>query len=175
MPANIDSHIKTVNLNSSLPVNSQMKRVIKSNCPNGTTPNCIKKSYNIPIAGKQANNWGSINGKICAGPQIKIMLNDSTACGCITNYHGISRCATNSQVNLRGVCQISNNATAKGVWVTSNGHTGTIQNTEAIVLHGSCPNISCHYFLTRCKYSDESGNMTGSGNMSFSAVCNTCN
>ena len=53
MPANIDSHIKTVNLNSSLPVNSQMKRVIKSNCPNGTTPNCIKKSYNRQIIGVQ--------------------------------------------------------------------------------------------------------------------------
>jgi len=177
MSYNVDTYPKTVNLESSVPVNYQMKRVVTSKCPNGPTLKCLKKSYNIPIAGSgsggQANHWGQLNGmtsnQTCVGPKFEITASNMKALGCITKYNGVSRCATSSS-GTSGVCQVSPNATAKGYWVTDNGQNrGTIQNTEVVTRYGYCPNGSCQYFQARCKYGNNSGLM------SFTAVCNTCN
>ena len=173
MSGNSDKHPKTVNLDSSIPVNSQMKRVVNSICPNGPTNKCIKKSYNIPIAGKQANHWGKLNGmtqsQTCVGPINLISLGGGVgASGCITHYRGVSRCA-NYTPGSYGQCQISENATARGYWVTQNGNHGNIQNVSSLALHNSCPNNACKYLIAQFTYGNNNGVMT------FSAVCNTCN
>ena len=95
MSGNVNTYPKTVNLESSIPVNSQMKRVVKSNCSNGSTPKCIKKSYNIPIAGAQYNNnWCKLNGmtihQTCKGPVIHYGDANSSYSACVLKYSGIS-------------------------------------------------------------------------------------
>jgi len=114
MSSNLDKHPKTVNLDSSIPVNSQMKRVVKNNCSTRTTTNCIKQSYGIPIAGQQIQspNWGTIAGINCKGRISFFPYNGMHASACITNYNGIN--------NVNGLCQISHTALAEGYWKNFN-------------------------------------------------------
>jgi hypothetical protein len=167
MSGNVNTYPKTVNLESSIPVNSQMKRVVKSNCSNGSTPTCIKKSYNIPISGAQRNNvnWGTINGKTCVGPKITFHRGGIGATACITHYNGVSVHASGANP-VPGYCQISVNATAGGKWQYYNGtHGGPVYQKTKLKHAGTCSNDSCQYLNA---YFSLAG---GSAQMSFTAVC----
>jgi len=148
MSGNVDTYPKTVNLDSSIPVNSQMKRIVKNNCPNGITTKCLKKSYNIPIAGNQRNNnWGTIQGYPCKGPigQWYNVITDNagtTLSACVTKYTGITQ---NSHL-LAGYCQYSG-ATANGKFIIkkTNGtviHQGTVRNVSPVLL-GNIEGYTC--------------------------------
>jgi len=165
MSYNVDTYPKTVNLESSLPVNSHMKRVVTSKCPNGPNPKCLKKSYNIPngpnkcrnknchipIAGSgsggQANNWPTLDGYKCVG-HIQATPSNPHILYCVTKYTGISMNANGG--GIPGQCQISPNATAQGVWINNQNPNniirGNMKNWDSIQHFGACPSGTCSIF-----------------------------
>jgi len=180
MSGNVDTYPKTVNLNSSLPVNFQMKRIVKSNCHNGMTPKCIKKSYDIPIAGKQNKYKSKLDGmttnQYCVGP----VYNIGQLTACVTHYNGISQ-----DGNLPGFCNISTNATARGYYIKMNENELAFKGNfymspGHIINHGPtvCGTIgsavpSCQYFNASFAVPTITYNGYTVKNLLFTSVCNT--
>jgi len=179
----INTYPKTVNLESSVPVNYQMKRVVTSKCPNGPTLKCLKKSYNIPIAGNQANNWGTIQGHSCKGPigQWHNVITDNagtTLSACVTAYPGI----TQNTALLSGYCKYSQ-VSVNGQFIIKNNNgtvirQGTVHNVSPVLLgnvegyacglrSGVYP--SCQFFNANCVRN--TGVPQHDLNLVFSAVC----
>ena len=71
---------RTVNLDSFLPINDSMKRIVKSSCQNNSSlTNCIKKCYGI------AAPLNCVAGG--SNPTSTFIYNNGVPfCGCITHY-----------------------------------------------------------------------------------------
>lgn len=173
------SHPKTVNLNSAIPVNEKMTRIVKHNCPQ-LAPDCIVSSYRnnkkkSPI-GAQLNSWGTVAGRQCVGPIYTQTQTESGRPifinGCITHYNGISRGG-----NAPGICNYAG-ATARGYFSNSTKNPpimGEIVMSGPIINSKPGPIVDGEY---QCQYFK--GQFTGTGNnsswwqnigMSFTAVC----
>ncbi len=101
---------RTVNLDSFLPTNDSMKRIVKSRCQNnGSLTNCIKKCYGI-VAPLNCVAGGS-------SPTSTFIHNSIPFCGCITHY-GCNQHLSNGHTG---------ESTAKWVGYNANGSTLTIQ------------------------------------------------
>jgi len=176
------SHPKTVNLNSAIPVNEKMTRIVKHNCPQ-LAPDCIVSSYrnnkkNSPFGayGAQLNSWGTVAGRNCVGPIYtqtptvdgeKIVIN-----GCITHYNGISRGG-----NAPGICDYAG-ATARGYF---SDLAKTPSRMGEIVQDGPITNskpgpivngeIQCQYFRSQFTATGNNSTWWMPMGMSFTSVC----
>lgn len=76
-----NSYPKRVNLDNNVPVNSQMKRVIKSKCNSAANIKCIKQSYGLTegVISLKCSNGGQT-------PTATFSNNGVPFCGCITSY-----------------------------------------------------------------------------------------